>query len=77
MPTSIPVSTTTDLAPSRRPRSLGFWRDARRRILKSRAAMSGGLVVALFVALAALAPVLAPYEPLRGRLDERLLPPRL
>ena len=75
MPTSIPVSTTTDLAPSRRPRSLGFWRDARRRILKSQAAMSGGLVVALFVALAALAPVLAPYEPLRGRLDERLLPP--
>jgi peptide/nickel transport system permease protein len=75
MPTSIPVSTTTDLAPSRRRRSPGFWSDARRRILKSRAAMSGGLVVGLFVALAALAPVLAPYEPLRGRLDERLLPP--
>ena len=75
MPTSIPVSTTTDLAPSRRLHSLGFWSDARRRILKSRAAVSGGLVVALFVALAALAPVLAPYEPLRGRLDERLLPP--
>ena len=37
--------------------------------------MSGGLVVGLFVALAALAPALAPYEPLRGRLDERLLPP--
>ncbi|HEX9418862.1 MAG TPA: ABC transporter permease [Methylomirabilota bacterium] len=75
MPTSIPVSTTTELAPSRRGRSPGFWSDARRRILKSRAAMSGGLVVALFVALAALAPALAPYEPLRGRLDERLLPP--
>src|SRR5258707_8375663 len=75
MPTSIPVSTTTELAPSRRGRSPGFWTDARRRILKSRAAMSGGLVVALFVALAALAPALAPYEPLRGRLGERLLPP--
>jgi peptide/nickel transport system permease protein len=75
MPTSIPVSTTTELAPIRRGRSPGFWSDARRRILKSRAAMSGGLVVALFVALAALAPALAPYEPLRGRLDERLLPP--
>ncbi|HXA94286.1 MAG TPA: ABC transporter permease [Candidatus Dormibacteraeota bacterium] len=75
MPTSIPVSTTTEPAPSRRGRSPGFWSDARRRILKSRAAMSGGLVVALFVALAALAPALAPYEPLRGRLDERLLPP--
>ncbi|HKC10123.1 MAG TPA: ABC transporter permease [Methylomirabilota bacterium] len=77
MPTSIPVSTTTDLAPSRRPRSPGFWSDAFRRILKSRAAMSGGLVVALFIALAALAPVLAPYEPLRGQLGERLQPPSI
>ena len=37
--------------------------------------MSGGLVVILFVLLAALAPVIAPYEPLRGQLGERLLPP--
>ncbi len=37
--------------------------------------MSGGLIVTLFVALAILAPMLAPYEPLRGQLGERLLPP--
>ena len=37
--------------------------------------MSGGLVVILFVLLAAFAPVIAPYEPLRGQLGERLLPP--
>jgi peptide/nickel transport system permease protein len=39
--------------------------------------MSGGLIVALFIALAGLAPVLAPYEPLRGQLGERLLPPSM
>ena len=37
--------------------------------------MSGGLIVGLFVAVALLAPVLAPYEPLRGRLVDRLQPP--
>ncbi len=37
--------------------------------------MSGGLIVGLFVAVALLAPVLAPYDPLRGRLVDRLQPP--
>jgi peptide/nickel transport system permease protein len=37
--------------------------------------MSGGLIVGLFVAVALLAPALAPYEPLRGRLVDRLQPP--
>ena len=37
--------------------------------------MSGGVIVMLFVALAALAPALAPYPPLRGQLGERLQPP--
>jgi len=37
--------------------------------------MSGGVIIILFVALAALAPVLAPYAPLRGQLGERLQPP--
>src|SRR5437773_8369442 len=75
MPTSIPASTTTEPAPAARRRSAGFWSDARGRIVKSRAAMSGGLIVGLFVAVALLAPVLAPYEPLRGRLVDRLQPP--
>jgi peptide/nickel transport system permease protein len=75
MPTSIPASATAERASARARRSPGFWSDASRRILKSRAAISGGLVVILFILLAALAPALAPYEPLRGQLGERLLPP--
>jgi len=75
MPSSIPVSDTTELAQVARRRSPGFWSDAIRRIVKSRAAMSGGIIITLFVALAVLAPVLAPYEPLRGRLVDRLQAP--
>ncbi len=75
MPFSIPASASAEPAASRARRSPGFWSDAFRRILKSRAAMSGGLVVTLFILLAALAPVIAPYEPLRGQLGERLLGP--
>ncbi|HEX9127039.1 MAG TPA: ABC transporter permease [Methylomirabilota bacterium] len=75
MPTSIPASTTTEPAPAARRRSAGFWSDALGRIVKSRAATSGGLIVGLFVAVALLAPALAPYEPLRGRLVDRLQPP--
>jgi peptide/nickel transport system permease protein len=37
--------------------------------------MVGGILVAIFVAAALLAPVLAPYEPLKGRLVQRLQPP--
>ena len=37
--------------------------------------MSGGVIIGLFVAVAVLAPVLAPYEPLRGRLVDRLQGP--
>jgi peptide/nickel transport system permease protein len=75
MPSSIPASATTELPPVARRRSSGFWADAFRRILKSRAAMSGGIIITLFVAAAILAPVLAPYEPLRGRLGDRLQAP--
>jgi len=75
MPSSIPASVTTELARIGRRRSPGFWSDALRRILKSRAAMSGGVIVLLFIGFAALAPALAPYPPLRGQLGERLQPP--
>jgi peptide/nickel transport system permease protein len=37
--------------------------------------MSGGIIIGVFVAVAVLAPVLAPYEPLRGRLANRLQAP--
>jgi peptide/nickel transport system permease protein len=75
MPSSIPASATTELLLVPRRRSPGFWSDALRRIVKSRAAVSGGVIIGLFVALAVLAPALAPYEPLRGRLADRLQAP--
>ena len=58
-----------------RARAPGFWADSVHRLKKSRAAVAGGLIVTLFVAVALLAPILAPYEPLRGQLDQRLMPP--
>jgi peptide/nickel transport system permease protein len=53
----------------------GFWADGLRRLTRSWAAWAGGVIVVMFVTAALLAPVLAPYEPLRGRLGERLRPP--
>jgi oligopeptide transport system permease protein len=48
---------------SRPPRSL--WKDAWHRLLRNKAAVLGALVVAFFLAIAALAPFLAPHDPLR------------
>src|SRR6266545_908050 len=53
----------------------GFWADALRRLVRNRAAVAGGVIVAAFVGVAVLAPAIAPYEPLRGRLAARLQPP--
>jgi peptide/nickel transport system permease protein len=75
MPSSIPASATTDLAPGAAPSATGFWADTLRRVVRNRAAVVGGILVAIFVAAALLAPVLAPYEPLKGRLVQRLQPP--
>jgi len=75
MLTSTPASATAELRPVARRRSPGFWSDALRRVVRSRAAVSGGVIVGLFVLLAVLAPLLAPYEPLRGRVVNRLQGP--
>ena len=75
MLTSTPASATAELRPVARRRSPGFWSDALRRVVRSRAAVSGGVIVGLFVLLAVLAPLLAPYEPLRGRVVDRLQGP--
>src|SRR5215467_13195602 len=68
MLTSTPASATAELRPVARRRSPGFWSDALRRVVRSRAAMSGGVIVGLFVLLAVLAP-------LRGRVVDRLQGP--
>ncbi len=46
-----------------------------RRLKRNRAAMLGGAVVLLFVAIAILAPLIAPYNPDEGELAQRLKPP--
>ncbi len=46
-----------------------------RRLLRHRAAVLGGAIVLLLVLMALLADVIAPYDPLRGRLADMLQPP--
>jgi peptide/nickel transport system permease protein len=75
MPSSIPASVTIEPTPAEHARAPGFWADSVHRLARSRAAVAGGLIVTVFVAVALLAPALAPYEPLRGQLDQRLMPP--
>ena len=46
-----------------------------RRLKRNRAAIIGGVIVLLFVAIAILAPLIAPYSPDEGDLTKRLNPP--
>jgi len=52
-----------------------LWRAAFHRLLRNRIALLGASFIALFVVMALLAPVLAPYPPNGGSLDDSLLPP--
>ncbi|HYM71249.1 MAG TPA: ABC transporter permease [bacterium] len=56
-------------APARRRRP-GFWS----RLLRNRLALSGAVIIAGLLLVAALAPVLAPHGPLAQNLDARLVP---
>ncbi len=53
----------------------GFYADAWRRLRRNPAAMVGLVILGLFGALAALAPVVAPADPIVQDLNARLLPP--
>jgi peptide/nickel transport system permease protein len=46
--------------------------DLWRRLRRNRAAIAGAGIVVIFVALAVLAPVLVPYNPIQGNLNDRL-----
>jgi peptide/nickel transport system permease protein len=62
--------------PAARPApATGFYADAWRRLRRNRAAIAGLVVIAFFAALAVLAPLVAPYDPITQDLDARLLPP--
>lgn len=49
--------------------------DIWRRLRRNRAAMAGAAIVGIFLLLALLAPVLVPFDPIEGHLDDRLLAP--
>ncbi len=46
-----------------------------RRLKRNRAAIIGGVIVLLFISIAILAPLIAPYPPNEGDLTKRLKPP--
>ena len=49
--------------------------DLWRRLRRNRAAVAGAGIVAVFVLLAVLAPILVPFNPVQGNLNDRLQPP--
>jgi peptide/nickel transport system permease protein len=55
--------------------SRGLWGDAARRLLRNRPALIGLAIIAIFVALALLAPVIAPYDPLARDPGQVFKPP--
>ena len=55
--------------------SRGLWTDAFRRLLRNKPALVGVFLIAVFIGAAILAPIIAPYGPLQGRLADRLQPP--
>lgn len=53
----------------------GPLKEVMRRLKRNRAAIVGGLIVLVFVAVALLAPLVVPYPPNEGDLSKRLRPP--
>jgi len=55
----------------------GLWREAAARLRRNRLAMLGAFFIIVFVLMALLAPLLAPYPPNAGALADSLQPPSL
>lgn len=68
------VELVDEIGPSNRPGD-SLWRGSLRRLMRNRIALLGAGCIALFLAMALLAPVLAPYPPNAGTLDQGLQPP--
>src|SRR5256884_3001332 len=76
MPTSIPVSGSSDASPA--PHSLrrrSPWRDVLMRLARSRGAVLGGTILVVLILVAVGAPLLTGYDPLTMRPEDRLQPP--
>ncbi|HET7027482.1 MAG TPA: ABC transporter permease [Candidatus Limnocylindrales bacterium] len=69
-PLGRPLTVTSSARVSR-----GLWHDALRRLLRNRPALVGLAVILVFVAAAILAPLIAPGDPLAGKLVDRIKPP--
>ena len=57
------ASQTAALVLPERRASRGLWRDAFSRLLRNRPAVFGMICIAIFVGMAILAPIIAPYDP--------------
>ena len=55
-------------------RSAGYWRNVGRRLVRDRTAMAAAGVLLLILLAAILAPLVAPMDPLQGRMVNRLKP---
>lgn len=74
----VQATPTRVAADSRQPRRAGtLWGDALRRLRRDRGAMVGGAIVVLVTLLAILAPLIAPYDPIKINSSSALQPPSL
>ena len=69
------ASQTAAIAGSERRASRGLWRDALARLLRNRPAVFGMICIGIFVTMAILAPIVAPYDPNKTGLGATLSPP--
>ncbi len=71
------MATVTARVPARVPAraSRGIWRDAFSRLMRNRPAIVGLVIIGIFIAVAILAPILAPYDPLASNLLLRFKAP--
>ena len=69
------ASQTAALVLPERRASRGLWRDAFSRLLRNRPAVFGMICIAIFVGMAILAPIIAPYDPNKTALGPTLAPP--
>ncbi|MED4750876.1 ABC transporter permease [Brevibacillus choshinensis] len=54
-----------------------FWQDVFRSLRKDRMAITGGIVIVLFILMAILAPLIAPHDPYEVNLDNQFQKPSL
>lgn len=69
------VATYVPAVVTERRASRGLWRDALSRLRRNRPALLGMFLIVIFVGMAILAPIVAPYDPTKTGLGPTLAPP--